>query len=88
MVGRYDYRLVLTLSYDLTSYESDIATLTVTNPCLSTKIIDQEVNFTSLNSKYNLRVKIPILAMNDTVDQNSLYGLIANQKCGKKVFSV
>ncbi len=37
-VGSYQYKLVLSV-IDQT-YESNIATLTVTNPCLGTAIID------------------------------------------------
>ena len=51
-VGSFQYKLVLTI-IDKT-FESNIATLTVTNPCVQTAINDQVIDFSSLIAAYNV----------------------------------
>ncbi len=59
-VGSYQYKLLLSV-IDHT-YESNIATLTVTNPCLETAIIDQAIDFSSLIAGYQQTVSLNLPA--------------------------
>ena len=49
-VGSWSYRVVLTA--DSQTFNSNSATLTVTDPCLGTAIIDQTISFLSLVASY------------------------------------
>jgi hypothetical protein len=64
------------------TYESNIATLTVTNPCLGTAIIDQAIDFSSLIAGYQQTVSLNLPAFQDSVDQNPIYGTLGDFKCG------
>ena len=85
-VGSYQYKLVLTV-VDQT-YESNIATLTVTNPCLGTTIIDQAIDFSSLVAGYQQTINLDLPAFTDSVDQNPIYGTVGDSKCGALLISV
>ena len=49
-VGSYQFKVILTVIDQI--FESNIATLTVTNPCLQTAINDQNIDFSSLIAGY------------------------------------
>lgn len=49
-VGSWSYKVILTA--DGQTFSSNSASLTVTNPCLTTSINDQAINFSSLVASY------------------------------------
>ncbi len=70
------------------TFESNIADLNVTDPCLGTVIIDQVIDFSSLVAGYQQTVILNLPALQDSVDQNPIYGTMGDLKCGAVSFSV
>jgi len=75
-VGSWSYRVVLTAESQ--TFNSNSATLTVTNPCLGTTINDQTINFSSLEASYDETISLNIPTFSDSVDQNPIYGTLGS----------
>ena len=60
----------MTFTVTGTSYDSNIATLEIIDPCYYAEIFDQDINFSSLIAGYELTVTLILPNFTYSVDQD------------------